>query len=158
MSKITLSPRSAQRQEDTWDVTSVFSNTAAWETEYQLVQAELPAFEKYHGKLNGPAILSEALDAFFQVIVRVQKLSMYAELLTSVDTHNEEAAALISRAATLDGQVSWAGECGTGLYQTRTSGEWCGKALAVGQLRLTSGCVYSLFRGSFAPTGACAFA
>ena len=106
MPKTTLPPRSAQRQEDIWDVASVFPNPAAWETEYQLVQAELPAFEKYHGKLDGPAILAEALDAFFQVIVRVQKLSMYAELLTSVDTSNEEAAALISRAATLNGQVS----------------------------------------------------
>ncbi|GHO42026.1 oligoendopeptidase F [Ktedonospora formicarum] len=106
MPKIILPPRSAQRQEDTWDIASVFPNTAAWEAEYQQVQMELPAFEKYHGKLNEPTIMAEVLDAYFQVTTRAQKLSMYAELLTSVDTSNEEATALISRAATLNGQVS----------------------------------------------------
>ena len=106
MPKTTLPPRSAQRLEDTWDIASVFADTAAWEAEYQAVQAALPAVEKYRGKLSdGPAVLAEALDASFALLVRAYKLDMYGGLLMSVDATNEEAAALNSRAATLMGQV-----------------------------------------------------
>src|SRR5262245_39330677 len=105
MSQTSLPERSALRSEDTWNAASVFSSIAAWQTEYQQVQAQLPGFGQYRGRLgDGPAILAEALDALFQLSSRVDKLSMYASISASVDATDQEAVALVSKADTLRGQ------------------------------------------------------
>lgn len=97
--------RSALRPEDTWNAPSVFPNLAAWETEYQQVQEQFPVFGTYQGRLSeGPAVLARALDELFQLLVRTQKLSMYAYIAVNVDANDEAAAALVGKTATLRGQ------------------------------------------------------
>lgn len=106
MSEVTLPPRSALRQEDTWNASSVFPSVAAWETEYQQVQAQFPVFTQYQGRLSeSPAVLADALDACFKLSVRVDTLVLYARIATSVDATDQEATALIGKAATLQGQL-----------------------------------------------------
>lgn len=104
MSQTALPARSALRLEDTWNATSVFPDTAAWEAECQQVRAQLPVFGAYRGRLSeSPELLAEALDAHFQLSARTHKLSMYAGVASSVDTNNEEAASLSSKADSLRG-------------------------------------------------------
>lgn len=110
MPRITLPQRSEIRQEDTWNAASVFPTLAAWETEYQHVQKQLPSLEAYHGRLGqGPTVLAEALDTFFQITNRSDKLYMYAGISSSVDSTDQAAAALAGKATSLVGQVRAAG-------------------------------------------------
>jgi oligoendopeptidase F len=110
MAKFTLSPRSEIRQEETWNATSVFPTLAAWETEYQQIQEQLPTLGSYQGTLSqNPATLAEALDTFFQIANRVEKLHMYAMISSSVDSTNQAAAALASKSTSLTGQMRAAG-------------------------------------------------
>ena len=102
----TLPLRSELRLEDTWNAESVFPTIAAWETEYQQVQAQFPMFRAYEGRLHeSPAVLADALDALFQLSTRVSKLGMYASISASVDTTNQAAASLSGRSDTLRGQM-----------------------------------------------------
>ncbi|HVU68553.1 MAG TPA: oligoendopeptidase F [Ktedonobacteraceae bacterium] len=102
MSQTALPPRSALRPEDTWNATSVFPDTAAWESEYQQIQAQLPDLGKYRGRLGASqVVLADALDLLFQLATRTRKLTMYAEVASSVDANDEEAASLVSKAASL---------------------------------------------------------
>ncbi len=110
MSKITLPQRSELHQEDTWNAESVFPTLSAWETEYQHVQEQLPIVGQYQGRLSqGSAILVEALEAFLQIENRSNKLSVYAGILSSVDSTDQASAALDSKATSLMGQVQAAG-------------------------------------------------
>lgn len=110
MPRITLPRRSEIRQEDTWNATSVFPTLAAWEAEYQQVQQQLPSLEAFQGRLGqGPSVLVEALDTFFQITNRADKLHMYAGISSSVDSTNQAAAALAGKATSLAGQVRAAG-------------------------------------------------
>lgn len=110
MPKITLPPRSEIRQQDTWNATSVFPTLAAWETEYQQVQSQLPVLESYQGKLSqDSAMLVEALDTFFQITNRAEKLHIYAAISSSVDSTDQATAALASKSVSLTGKVRAAG-------------------------------------------------
>lgn len=110
MSKTALPPRSEIRQEETWDAASVFPTPAAWETEYQDVQAQVPTLSGYAGRVSQSAhTLATALDAFFQLTNRVEKLYIYASFSARVDSTDQAAAALASKATTLFGQVVAAG-------------------------------------------------
>ncbi len=105
MSTNTLPARRELRPEDTWNAASVFPTLAAWEAEYRQIQAQFPIFGEYQGRLSeGPALLAEALDALFHLSTRVYKLGMYAYISLSVDTNDQEAAALVGRTDTLHGQ------------------------------------------------------
>lgn len=106
MPKTTLPLRSVLRFQDTWNATSVFPDRAAWDTEYEHVQAQFPLFRAYQGTLSeGPTVLAEALDALFQLSIRVKKLFMYALVSARVDNTDQEAASLVGKAATLQGQL-----------------------------------------------------
>lgn len=110
MPKTALPLRSAIRQEETWNAASVFPTPAAWETEYHNVQAQLSTLSAYAGTLSQDAsTLAAALDAFFQTMNRAQKLHVYASFSARVDSTDQAAVALASKATTLIGQVLAAG-------------------------------------------------
>lgn len=106
MSQSALPLRSEVRQEETWNAASVFPTSAAWEAEYQAVQAQLPTLRAFAGRLHQSAsILLAALDAFFQTMNRAEKLSIFASFLAHADTTDQVADALCGKARTLSGQV-----------------------------------------------------
>lgn len=110
MSKRALPLRSEIRQEETWNAASVFSTPTAWEAEYQDVQAYLSTLSAFAGCFHQSAtILLTALDAFFQTLNRAEKLYIFASFSAHVDTTDQAAAALASKATTLFGQVLAAG-------------------------------------------------
>lgn len=110
MPKTVLPLRSELRQEDTWNAASIFPTSAAWETEYKQVQAQLPTLADYQGKVHaGPATLGEVLDLYFQIVNRTYKLYVYAGISSSVDSTDQASAALVSKANALMGQVQAAG-------------------------------------------------
>lgn len=110
MLKFTLPLRSEVPEKDTWNAASVFPTLAAWEAEYQQVQEQLPVLSAYQGKLGqSSSVLLEVLESFFQTVNRADKLHVYASFSSSVDSTNQEAAALASKATSLTGKVRAAG-------------------------------------------------
>jgi oligoendopeptidase F len=109
MPATTLPPRNAIAPEHTWNAPSVFASLADWDTEYQRLQDELPAFERYQGHLGENAqTLADALDMMFALANRVETLVMFAMISASVDTANQESVALQGKATSISGRVSGA--------------------------------------------------
>jgi oligoendopeptidase F len=110
MPNTALPLRSEVAQEERWNAASVFPTLAAWETEYQHVLELLPTLSVYQGTLSqGSDTLFAALETFFQIRNRADKLFVYASISSSVDSTDQAAAALASKATSLSGQVQAAG-------------------------------------------------
>ena len=70
----------------------------------------MPTLGAYQGRLGESAnTLAEALDAFFQVMNRADRLRVYASISSRVDNTDQAAAALADKAIALLGQVQAAG-------------------------------------------------
>jgi len=91
----------------TWNAPSVFPSDAAWENDWNAINAGLPAHtEKYQGRLtNSAALLHECLQMRDEIMRRAQVLMVYADMASSVDSNDQNAVAMSGRARSLAGQV-----------------------------------------------------
>jgi oligoendopeptidase F len=91
----------------TWNASNVFPSKAAWENEWNLVNAGLPAdAQRYQGQLAGSALLLfECLQTRDETVRRAQVLMVYAEMASAVDSNDQDAIAMAGRARSLYGQV-----------------------------------------------------
>ncbi len=91
----------------TWNAPSVFPSDEAWEDEWNQIGAQLPDHaHKYRGHLAGSAALVfECLHTRDETVRRAQVLMIYAEMASSVDSTDQKAVAMASRARSLYGQV-----------------------------------------------------
>jgi oligoendopeptidase F len=100
-------PRSKVEKAQTWNAQSVFKNQRAWQDELDSVLADLDSVKQYQGRLGeGPATLLEALSAYEKLVVRAQRVHMYAAFAYSVDTADQQAAGSMSKAGSMFGQVA----------------------------------------------------
>ena len=101
-----VSPRSKVNKKFTWNAESVFPSDEAWEKEIQRILEDIPTVKQYQGRLaESPAILSEALDAAYRLNSRAQKAFMYAGFSYAVDTTDQHAAGMRSKAQGVYGQI-----------------------------------------------------
>jgi len=100
-------PRSAIDKKYTWNAESVFPSLDAWEAEARSILESIPAVRQFQGRVKeGPATLLEAFKAVEELFTRAERLSMYAGFAYSVDTTNQEAAALAGKSQGVFGQVA----------------------------------------------------
>jgi oligoendopeptidase F len=98
--------RSKVDKKFTWNAESVFSSAEAWEKEVRQILTDISIVKQYKGRLaEGPSSLLEAMEAVYQLISRAQKAFMYAGFAYAVDTTNQHAAGMRSRAQDVYGQV-----------------------------------------------------
>ena len=98
--------RSKLDQKFTWNAESVYSSDDAWEKDIKQILDDIPTVKKFEGRLaEGPSVLLEALQAAHELISCVQKAFMYAGFSYAVDTTNQHAAGMRSRAQGVYGQV-----------------------------------------------------
>jgi len=84
-----LPPRSAQKPEDCWDLSSLFSNDEAWEAAFQSWESSIEDYRKFQGKLReGPAVIAQCLDFDFQMDRQGERLGTYAFLKAAEDLTN----------------------------------------------------------------------
>lgn len=103
---VTVPPRSEIAPENQWNAPSVFASPDAWETELKAIQTDLPKLKAFEGRLSeGPAVLEEAFAALQDVMKRLGIVYMYAYMTYSVDTTNQSAAAMVSKAQGVYGQT-----------------------------------------------------
>lgn len=81
--------RSQVSVEQTWDLSDLYENMQAWESELHEIAEQLPAVTKFKGQLHtGAAQLLACLEAEEIISVRLQRLSTYARLRSSEDGTN----------------------------------------------------------------------
>ncbi len=103
----TVLPRSQVKPEHTWNSPSLFESPAAWEAEFTSLAASLSDLQKFQGRLaEGPNVLADALETYEKLLLRIGKIFVYAGMERAVDTTNQDAAAMDSRATGLFGQLA----------------------------------------------------
>jgi oligoendopeptidase F len=102
----TVPPRNKIKQKFTWNAESVFKSPQAWEKEIEQISEDIANIKPYQGRLSeSPEVLLNALEEAYDLVSRIQVASMYAGFSYAVDTTNQEAAGMQSRAQSLYGQV-----------------------------------------------------
>lgn len=107
MAVTTLPLRNEIPDQYKWDDRSVFANQDAWQTEFDRVLADLAQLDPLRGKLaTGPDSVANALELAQALQKRVWIVFVYASMSQAVDTQDQTAAAMFSRALGLAGQAS----------------------------------------------------
>ncbi len=102
----TVPPRSKINKQFTWNSESVFKSTDAWENELKQITEDVSKIKPYQGRLaEGPSVLLEALSVAHDLVSRVQIAFMYSGFSYAVDTTDQQAAGMRSRAQGVFGQV-----------------------------------------------------
>jgi oligoendopeptidase F len=89
-----------------WDLDAIFPSREAWEASRREVELALPSLASYRGRLaESPEVLSEALQAKFDLERRFDDVYVYAFQLFYTDTENATAKELSGLAQTLASKV-----------------------------------------------------
>lgn len=90
----------------TWDVSAIYPDETAWESEFTAIAAELPAIVALRGTLGTSAVrLAAALTQRDAISERIGRLSAYARLRSDENTANAQFQALTDRVSTLVTQL-----------------------------------------------------
>ena len=98
--------RSKLDKKFTWNAESVFPSDEAWENEIKQIREDISRIKQFQGRLaEGPSVLAAALEAAYELVSCAQKAFMYAGFSYAVDTTNQHAAGMRSKAQGVYGQV-----------------------------------------------------
>ncbi len=90
--------RSEVAAPDTWDLTPLFPDDAAWETEFQSLQADYPGISKFRDRLaDSITTLHEALEFEKSIDQRIETLNQYVALRTTEDSADSDSLAREAR-------------------------------------------------------------
>ena len=93
---------------DTWDLTPLYPDVAAWQAELDAVRADFPKFADFRGRLGRTAQdLLAALEFEKDLGLKIERLYSYASLQTSEDGSNAE---FLAREAQLRNLLTLIGE------------------------------------------------
>lgn len=102
----TLPTRSEVKPDYTWNAESLFPTPKDWESEVDAILASLPELKKFQGHLAESApLLANALQTREEIMARGERAYMYAGFSYSVDTTNQDAAAMADKARSMYGQL-----------------------------------------------------
>ena len=86
-------------EENTWNDKALFESWEAWQAELDTVAEALPTLSDFNGKLgDGPAVLADWFDAYFDLGRRLTRLGIYVGMFTTVNTGDTTAKANRSQA------------------------------------------------------------
>ena len=93
-----LPPRSKVKTQDTWDLSSLFENDAAWETAFKKLERKIKGYAKFQGKLGENAkTLASCLKFDLDVERAADRLAVYAYLKTTEDQTNSNYQGMLAR-------------------------------------------------------------
>ena len=94
--------------EDTWDISSLYADQAAWEADVERISNDLlPALTSLQGSLaNGPEALLAVFQAQEALGMVLEQIYVYASLRADEDTANQHHQALEERATALSIKAS----------------------------------------------------
>jgi oligoendopeptidase F len=86
-----LPPRAEVKTEDQWDLSSLFTTDAEWETAFATWEKQIPGFDKFKGKLADSAEMISAMMQFDAAVDRAgDRLGNYAFLKSAEDQGSSE--------------------------------------------------------------------
>ncbi len=94
-------PRSEVPDLYKWDLTPLFADDEAWEVAMEELETEVPKVAGYQGRLGDPAMMNECLALYFDLHDRINHCTLYGNLKSSVDTADDHAHAMETRALAL---------------------------------------------------------
>lgn len=98
--------RSELRLEDTWNLTPIYSDDAAWEADFVEVDGKAPKAADFQGRLGESAqVLLDAIKFQEEVFYKVGLLYVYAHLNFDTDTTNAHYQAMFSRIESLYAKI-----------------------------------------------------
>lgn len=108
MAKVkTLPKRSQVKEADTWDLSSLMADDAAWEKAFRDFEKRVKGYEKFRGKLGGSAkSLADCLKFDSDLDRRAERLGIYAFLKTTEDQANSDYQRMMGRYQNLAVQAS----------------------------------------------------
>ena len=93
--------------EKTWDLTKIYADDAAFDIEFQEIQAQVKEASRYQGTLaDGSQAFLSALEFVLALSRRLEKLYVYSHLKNDQDTANTTYQGLYAKASNLVAQVS----------------------------------------------------
>lgn len=103
----TVLPRSAIDKKYTWNAESMFASPEAWAAEVKSILEAVPSAREFQGRLKeGPATLLEAFRVCLELFSRMDRVVVYAVFSYSVETTDQNAAAMAGKAQGVAGEVS----------------------------------------------------
>jgi oligoendopeptidase F len=103
----TLLKREEVKVKDTWDLSTIYPTTDAWEQDFTWVNAELPKLSAYQGTLGKDArTLYNAFQLDNKISEVLGRLYVYAHLLSDEDTANGPNQARVGRVTMLTAKVA----------------------------------------------------
>ena len=74
-----------------WDLTHIYASNAAWSTDRETLEGEIPGVRKFKGTLGGsPAALADALERVTELRKTLYRVATYANLQADQDTRHAE--------------------------------------------------------------------
>ena len=90
-----------------WDVSHIFSDSAAWEAAFEEVSGAIPGLEAFCGTLNTSAEhLKNALDTLFAEELKLELVYIYAMLCKAADGGDSKAQTMTAKASSLYAKFS----------------------------------------------------
>jgi oligoendopeptidase F len=100
-------PRDKVDKKYTWNAEVMFKSHKAWEEELKSILADLDSVKNFQGRLGeSPATLFEAISSSEQILLRASRVFVFAGFSYAVDTTDQEAAGMQSRAQGMLGEVT----------------------------------------------------
>ncbi|MBA3531613.1 MAG: oligoendopeptidase F, partial [Ardenticatenales bacterium] len=107
MSQENVLPRSEIALEHTWNATSIYPSTEAWEQERQAILDLVPTLQHFQGHLGeSPARLVEWFEASETLTRRLMQLYAYASMSYEVETTNQAARVMEDQVMGLFGRLA----------------------------------------------------
>ena len=109
MTTAALLERSEVLTSNTWDLSSLYTDNAAWELDFKILADRVPKLESYRGRLGeSAALLAEALDFDSEFDRLAERLGTYAFLKTTENQGDSDYQAMKSRFQNLSVRASQA--------------------------------------------------
>jgi oligoendopeptidase F len=106
VTKSDIPPRTEIDEKHTWNKPSVFASKADWEAACEELTRQMQALAKYQGRLSESAeVLAEYLELQDRALRLVGRVFVYGMMSYSVDTTDQDAAAMSDRGRGLFGQL-----------------------------------------------------
>ena len=98
----TIPERADVQEGHKWDLSPLFSSDEKWDELFSVIEAELPRYEIYRGRLGeSAAVLKEVIEFDLAVMRKVERLYTYAHLKSDEDKSNQRYQGLYQRATNL---------------------------------------------------------
>ena len=102
----TMIPRDQIPEEHCWDLGKLYENLERWRTDYKETSEDAGKITSYRGTLSqGAAAIRTAFDFYLAVSRRLEKLFVYAHLLSDSDTSNSDYLGVLQQAEALHAKV-----------------------------------------------------